>query len=90
MVTIMILIAINIVTLAAALLYLHHKFGTVLPVRRAELAEMAGTTAETAMRTLRRLEELGLVERRRGQIVIRDARRLRARLERVAGSPPAA
>lgn len=76
--------------LAAALLYLHHKFGAVLPVRRAEVAEMAGTTAETAMRTLRRLEESGLVERHRGEIVIRDARRLRARLERSAGSAPAA
>ncbi|MDD5628405.1 MAG: Crp/Fnr family transcriptional regulator [Elusimicrobia bacterium] len=76
--------------LTAALLYLHHKFGAVLPVRRNEVAEMAGTTAETAMRTLRRLEEQDLLERRRGQIVIRDARRLRGLLERPAGCLPAA
>jgi hypothetical protein len=42
------------------------------------------------MRTLRRLEEQDLLERRRGQIVIRDARRLRGLLERPAGCLPAA
>ena len=75
--------------MTAALLYLHHKFGAVLPVRRAEVGEMAGTTAETAMRVLGRLEAQGVVERQRGTIVIRDARLLRASLERSPGASPA-
>ncbi|MBI5240626.1 MAG: Crp/Fnr family transcriptional regulator [Elusimicrobia bacterium] len=76
--------------MAAALLYLHHKFGSVLPVLRAEVGEMAGTTPETAMRILARLEEEGAVERRRGSVVIRDVRRLRQRLERTPGAIPTA
>lgn len=65
--------------LAAALLYLHHKFGSSLSFTRAEIGQMAGTTAETAMRILKRLEGQDLLEGRRGQIIIRDLNGIRAR-----------
>jgi CRP-like cAMP-binding protein len=67
--------------LIAALLYLHEKFGASLTFTRAEIAEMAGTTPETAMRLLGRLDAAGLLRRRRGSILLLDARRLKAELE---------
>lgn len=65
----------------AALLYLYHKFGFSLPLSRAEMGQMAGTTPETAMRVLKNLEERGLLERRRGKVIIGDLPGLKAALE---------
>jgi CRP-like cAMP-binding protein len=50
-----------------------------LPLTRQDLAEMAGTTLETAIRTMSRFRAQGWVETRRGgYILIRDAAQLRA------------
>ncbi|MFA6092750.1 MAG: Crp/Fnr family transcriptional regulator [Elusimicrobiota bacterium] len=67
--------------LAAALLYLYHKFGFTLPLMRSEVGDMAGTTPETAMRVLSRFEKQGLLRRGRGCIIIRDLAGLKARLD---------
>jgi CRP/FNR family transcriptional regulator, nitrogen oxide reductase regulator len=50
-----------------------------LPLTRQDLAEMAGTTLETAIRTMSRFRAQGWVETRRGGfILIHDPQRLRA------------
>lgn len=67
--------------LAAALLYLYHKFGFTLPFSRAEIGEMAGTTPETAMRILKLLEDRKLILRRSRQVIITDLAGLKARME---------
>jgi CRP-like cAMP-binding protein len=66
--------------LAAALLYLCHKFGKTLPLTSAEIGEMAQTTPETAMRKLKLFETAGLLKRSRGRVVVSDQRGLEARL----------
>ncbi len=72
--------------LAAALLYLYHKFGFSLPLTRAEIGQMAGTTPETTMRLLKRFSQKGLLEGHRGQVVLTDLKGLKAQL---GGLPPA-
>ncbi|NPA90941.1 MAG: Crp/Fnr family transcriptional regulator [Chloroflexi bacterium] len=47
-----------------------------LPLTRQDLADMAGTTVETAIRTLSRLRKEGVVDTIHGRIVIRDPERL--------------
>jgi CRP/FNR family transcriptional regulator len=72
--------------LAAALLYLHHKFGPVLPVTHAEIGEVSGTTPETAMRLLKKLETRGILRKsRRRELAISDIAALNAEL---AGNMP--
>lgn len=66
--------------LAAALVYLRRKFGPVVPLTSAEIAELAGTTPETAMRKLKVLEREGVLGRKRGCVIIPDEARLSARL----------
>lgn len=66
--------------LAAALLYLHHKFGITLPMTRAEIGEMAGTTPETTMRMLKVFEGRGWLKRHRHAVAIRDVPGLRTEL----------
>jgi CRP-like cAMP-binding protein len=56
---------------------LYSKFGTILPVTREEIADMAGTTTETAIRALSRLRDLGIIDSRRGRIGILDEAKLR-------------
>ncbi len=63
--------------LAAALVYLHAKFGAEVPLSRGELAEMAGVAPETAMRQLRRFEDAGWVRRRPGGVKVADGAALR-------------
>jgi CRP/FNR family transcriptional regulator len=49
-----------------------------IPLSRQDLADMAGTTLETAIRTMSRFREQGWVETRRGgYIIIRDLEHLR-------------
>lgn len=52
-----------------------------VPLTQTDLAELSGVTRPTANRVLRRLEEAGTVELRRGALVVRD----RAALRRAAG-----
>jgi CRP/FNR family transcriptional regulator len=51
-------------------------------VTRRQLAEAAGTTVETAIRVLRRLEREGLVRSESGRIEVLDA----GALQRLAGT----
>jgi CRP-like cAMP-binding protein len=46
------------------------KFGPVLNFTAGEVAELAGTTTETALRVLGNLRQVGVIEKRRGQIHI--------------------
>jgi CRP-like cAMP-binding protein len=59
------------------------EFGKTIPLTRREIAEMAGTTVETCIRTFKNLEEEGLVETERGKITIKDFKALVERQESV-------
>ena len=63
--------------LARTLLMLSSKLGATLPFTRQELADMAGTTPETAIRIMSRLQAGGIVRSSRGETVIVDEARLR-------------
>jgi CRP/FNR family transcriptional regulator len=60
------------VRVAHLLLYLYEKFGRVIPVTRATLAELAGTSVETAIRISNALARRGVLATRRGEIEIRS------------------
>ncbi|RYD70445.1 MAG: Crp/Fnr family transcriptional regulator [Verrucomicrobiaceae bacterium] len=62
--------------LSWALLYLHGKFGPDIPHNRQTLAELAGTTVETAIRFTRRLSRDGIITTRRGRITVLAPERL--------------
>ncbi len=63
--------------LASVLLMLSAKLGSTLPFTRQEIADMAGTTAETAFRVTSQLKERGIIRSVRGKIIILDKTRLR-------------
>ena len=63
------------------LLSLVEEFGETIPLTRREVAEMAGTTVETCIRTFSRLEQEGLVSTTRGRITLRNTKELVRRLE---------
>ncbi|MFH1485746.1 MAG: Crp/Fnr family transcriptional regulator [Chloroflexota bacterium] len=63
--------------LARTLLMLDSKLGSTLPFTRQEIADMAGTTTETAIRLMARLREAGIVRSVRGKTVILDKTKLR-------------
>ena len=71
--------------LAATLLTLSSQLGPTLPFTRQEIADMTGTTTETATRILGRLKERGIVRSTRGRITIVDELKLRA----IREGPPA-
>jgi CRP/FNR family transcriptional regulator len=52
------------------LLMLSSKYGKTLIIKRKEIAEMAGTTIETAARIMADLKTKGIIRSHRGQIVI--------------------
>ncbi len=56
--------------LLRVLLTLLDKFGAEIRLTSSELAELAGTTVETTLRTLARLRSLGIIESERGQVKI--------------------
>jgi CRP-like cAMP-binding protein len=58
------------VRIAHLLLYLHERFGRVIPQTRATLAELAGTSVETAIRITTALARRGILATRRGQMEI--------------------
>ena len=62
--------------LARTLLMLSSKLGPMLPFTRQEIADMAGTTTETAIRFMSRLKDGGIIRSVRGKIVILDETKL--------------
>ena len=66
--------------LARVLLGLAKKFGPTIPLTRQELAEIAGTTHETTIRTLSRLSKQGVIRSARGMTTILQPERLQALL----------
>ena len=67
--------------IAGMLLRLADQFGSTVPVTHRELAQMAGTTLETSIRTTSRFRQQHLVTTQRGKITVTN----RARLSRIAG-----
>lgn len=63
--------------LAMILLMLSSKLGTTLPFTRQEIANMAGTTTETAIRITSQLKERGIIRPVRGKIIILDETKLK-------------
>ncbi len=63
--------------LSTILLMLASKFGSSLPFTRQEIADMSGTTTETAIRVLGRLKAGGIISSTRGNVVILDETKLR-------------
>lgn len=53
-----------------SLYMLYRKFGDSIPFAKEELANMAGTTEETAVRILKTLEAKGVIKSKRGQILV--------------------
>lgn len=72
-----------------SLLLLHSKLGAELPLTRANMAEVAGVTRETAVRALSPLEKNGYIRSFRGKIDILDPRGLAEMLGKARGSPEA-
>ena len=62
--------------LASVLLMLTAKLGTTLPFTRQEIAEMTGTTTETAIRVLSHLRERGIISSSRGKLIVLDEEKL--------------
>jgi len=68
--------------LAQTLLALSKKFGSTIPMTKHELAELANTTVETAIRVLSQLKKQGIVKSSRGSTTIVKP----DKLQRLAGS----
>ncbi len=63
--------------LARVLMMLSAKLGETLPFTRQEIADMAGTTTETAIRFLSRLKDGGIISSDRGKVSILNKEKLR-------------
>lgn len=63
--------------LASVLLMLSAKLGLTLPFTRQEIADMAGTTIETAIRVLSHLKDREIIRSVRGKVIILDEEKLR-------------
>ena len=63
--------------LAGILLMLSSKLGTTLSFTRQEIADMAGTTTETAIRVMGQLKDRGIISTVRGRITIVNEEKLR-------------
>ena len=63
--------------LARTLLMLSSRLGSTLPFTRQEIADMAGTTTETAIRFMSRLKDGGVIRSVRGKTTIIDEAKLR-------------
>jgi CRP/FNR family transcriptional regulator len=63
--------------LASVLFRLSSKLGPTLPFTRQEIADMAGTTTETAIRVMSQFRDRGIVSSTRGRVIIRDKEKLR-------------
>lgn len=69
--------------IAAVLLRLDKDFGSTLPVTRREIAEMTGTTVETAIRVTNRMRKENLLLMKRGQIVLVNPKALAQKIQKV-------
>jgi CRP-like cAMP-binding protein len=56
---------------------LSSRLGLTLPFTRQEIADMVGTTTETAIRVMGHLRERGIIRSTRGRVVILDEVKLR-------------
>jgi len=63
--------------LASLLMMLSSKLGLTLPFTRQEIADMAGTTIETAIRVMSNLRDRGIIRSTRGKVIILDEEKLR-------------
>ncbi len=72
------------VRIATILCRLHEKFGRIIPETRATLAELAGTTTESAIRSTRELEAEGVLRLGRGVIEVLTLDQLHKRSALVA------
>ena len=63
--------------LARTLLMLSAKLGSTLPFTRQEIADMAGTTTETAIRLMSNLKDRGIIRSTRGKTLILDETKLK-------------
>ena len=63
--------------LASVLLMLSAKLGLTLPFTRQEIADMAGTTTETAIRVMSHLKDRGIIRTVRSKVIILDEQKLR-------------
>ena len=63
--------------LASVLLMLSAKLGPTLPFTRQEIADMVGTTTETAIRVMSTLKDRGIIRSVRGKVIILDEQKLR-------------
>lgn len=63
--------------LASVLLMLSTKLGNTLPFTRQEIADMVGTTTETAIRVMSQLKDRGIISTVRGKVIILDEAKLR-------------
>ena len=70
--------------LARTLLMLSSRLGSTLPFTRQEIADMAGTTTETAIRFMSRLKDGGVIRSVRGKTTIIDE----AKLKLLSEGPP--
>ena len=75
--------------LVQVLLGLAKKFGPTIPLTRQELAEIAGTTHETAIRTLSRFGKQGLIRSSRGKTILLQPEQLHALLGKSSLASPA-
>ena len=63
--------------IAGVLVMLSSKLGDKLPFTRQEIADMVGTTTETAIRVISHLKSRGIVSSARGKVIILNAEKLR-------------
>ncbi|MGI9088806.1 MAG: Crp/Fnr family transcriptional regulator [Chthoniobacterales bacterium] len=70
---------------ACALVYLQDKFGDTIPHSRATLAELSGTTVESAIRATRLLHQRGILETQRNRIEITSLQALKDFAHKPAG-----
>ena len=63
--------------LASVLLMLSAKLGSNLPFTRQEIADMVGTTIETAIRVMSTLKDRRIIRSVRGKVIILDEQKLR-------------
>lgn len=67
--------------IARVLLTLRKKFGDTIPLTRQEIAELAGTTVETAIRTISHWQGEKIVSSTRGRLTVKAAARLEQLLQ---------
>ena len=63
--------------LVSVLLMLSAKLGPTIPFTRQEIADMAGTTIETTIRTMSILRDRGIIRSVRGKVIILDEQKLK-------------